>query len=357
MCAPLFIHFQLNALFFCFASRNLGEKTGMRDPRGMVCAGRSGTPPKVPRGACDQPPAKGHGCRAARPQPCGRHGAAGRGVCPALAARPSAACARAQGVCPWGSGVQPCEAAGPLGRGSARGVFCASATRWGRRAKHREKVEPAGPRPPTPPPRPAPRPCRGLACCGPMREAVPLASGAGPVKPPQPGTLQRSLQAPSGRPPQPGGEDRLSTARPSGRCGRVAGPAVHRTCNVQGALLQGGGHGPVLPAQQGAAAPLGHFLLQPGPQLQVGLGGCVERGPVTQGRHRQPCRWCCGVMSSIPHSRVGQGPRGLWADHLPSVSPRGRTEHAHTLATSLRHRIMCALAGLPHEARAVARTL
>lgn len=166
MCAPLFIHFQLNALFFCFASRNLGEKTGMCDPRGMVCAGRSGTPPKVPRGACDQPPAKGHGCRAARPQPCGRHGAAGRGVCPALAARPSAACARAQGVCPWGSGVQPCEGAGPLGRGSARGVFCASATRWGRRAKHREKVEPAGPRPPLPPHAPPLAPAGDLRAAG-----------------------------------------------------------------------------------------------------------------------------------------------------------------------------------------------
>lgn len=253
-----------------------------------------------------------------------------------------------RGCVPGAVGCSPVKGQGPW-EGDLPGVYSARLPLGGGGEQSTgRKWNLQGPAPHAPP-CPAPRPCRGLARCGPMREAVPLASGAGPVKPPQPGTLK----APSGRPLQPGGEDRLSAARPSGRCGRVAGPAVHRTCNVQGALLQGGGHGPVLPAQQGAAAPLGHFLLQPGPQLQVGLGGCVERGPVTQGRHRQPCRWCCGVMSS----RVGQGPRGLWADHLPSVSPRGRTEHAHTLATSLRHRIMCALAGLPHEARAVARTL
>lgn len=90
------------------------------------------------------------------------------------------------------------------------------------------------------PPHPAPRPCRGLACCGPMREAVPLASGAGPVKPPQPGTLQ----APSGRPPQPGGEDRLSAARPSGRCGRVAGPPSTVPATSKGRFFRAAGTGP-----------------------------------------------------------------------------------------------------------------
>lgn len=50
------------------------------------------------------------------------------------------------------------------------------------------------------------------------------------------------------------------------------------TCDIQWALFQSSDHWPILPAQQGAAPPFGHLLLQPGPQFQVGLRSCTRRG-------------------------------------------------------------------------------
>lgn len=49
------------------------------------------------------------------------------------------------------------------------------------------------------------------------------------------------------------------------------------TCDIQRALFQSSDHRPILPAQQGAAPPFGHLLLQPGPQFQVGLRSCTRR--------------------------------------------------------------------------------
>lgn len=162
-CVPRFSSIFNSMHYFFVSPRGIWvRKQGCVIPAGWSVPGEVERHRRCPEALATSPRPRDTGAV----RPCGRHGAAGRGVCPALAARPSAACARAQGVCPWGSGVQPCEGAGPLGRGSARGVFCASATRWGRRAKHREKVEPAGPRPPRPPHAPPLAPAGDLRAAG-----------------------------------------------------------------------------------------------------------------------------------------------------------------------------------------------
>ena len=100
---------------------------------------------------------------------------------------------------------------------------------------------------------------------------------------------------------------------PCGAGGHGVQSLFQHTCDIQGTLLERSDHGPIFPAQEGAAPPFSHFLLQPGPQLQVGFRSCTRREvPSLAGRPTGPgrlvavlshARWAhtCGVTrSAVP---------------------------------------------------------